>query len=100
MCKGKPKTMRFEEDVEAYIEKQKGDNFTDKFHTLVRYCRETEKQRNDTIKRLDKEIENREKRLRELNEKLSSVGWLEQAFSRLKDGIEATNRALNNVIQK
>ena len=106
MAKSDPKTMRFEKDVEDYINSFDGDNFSDKFHKLVRFFLNTEKEKQEKIKALDKAIKDREKRLEELNLKLSSVSWLETSFrqlsndiEQLKKGIGNCDRAIKNVIQ-
>lgn len=106
MAKSVPKTMRFEKDVEDYINIFDGDNFSDKFHKLVRYFKDTEKEKKEKIKALDNAIKEREKRLQDLNTKLSSVSWLESSFKQLSDDIEklkrgigSCDRAIKNVIQ-
>lgn len=95
MAKSDPKTMRFEKDVEDYINSFEGDNFSDKFHKLVRYFKDTEKEKEDKIKALDNAIIDREKRLQNLNTKLSSVSWLESSFKQLSDDIERLKRGIN-----
>lgn len=96
MAKSVPKTMRFEKDVEDYINSFEGDNFSDKFHKLVRYFKDTEKEKKEEIKALDKAIKEREKRLQELNKKLSSVSWLENSFRQLSDDVERLKRGIGN----
>lgn len=107
MAKSEPRTMRFEEDVEGYINKYEGKSFTEKFHNLVRFFKDTEKEKTEKIKELDKEIKNREERLQKLNLKLNNVSWLEQTFNqlgedieKLKKGIQRCDRSINDVIQK
>lgn len=107
MAKSAPKAMRFDGDVENYINDFEGDNFSDKFHKLVRFFKDTEKEKQEKIKSLDATIKEREKRLQELSLKLSSVAWLEKSFDQLKNGIEQLKRgisgcdmALKDVIQK
>ncbi|HRC81153.1 MAG TPA: hypothetical protein PLF27_07190 [Sedimentibacter sp.] len=106
MAKGVPKTMRFEKDVEDYINSFDGGNFSEKFHNLVRYFQNTEKEMKEKIKALDNAIKEREKRLQDLNSKLSNVSWLESSFrklnddiERLKNGIINCDKAIKDVIQ-
>lgn len=106
MAKSDPKAMRFEEDVEKYINDFNGKNFSDKFHNLVRFFKDTESEKKDKIKALDITIKDREKRLQDLNTKLSSVSWLETSFKQLSDdieklkkGISGCDKAIKNVIE-
>lgn len=66
MCKSKPKTMRFDVEVEKIIQECKGNSFSEKFHNLVydykKYLPELTKRKND----LEQEIREQANTLHEL----------------------------------
>lgn len=97
---GEAKTMRFKDDVERYINAQKGDNFTEKFHNLVRRFKDEEVQKEKTLALLDKQIKEKEQRIRELNNFLSDVNWLERTFKDLNDSIKRTRGYFDNFLEK
>lgn len=100
MAKGNAKAMRFDTDVERYINAQKGDNFTDKFHNLVKKFKDEESNLEKRISALDKEIKSREKRLKDLNDMLGKGFYLENAFKDLKASIERSQGYLDNFLLK
>lgn len=100
MAKTEPKAMRFEQDVERYINSQKGKNFSEKFHNLVRKFKDDEVKMEQRIKHLDDEIKSREKRLKDLNDMLGKGFYLENAFKDLKASIERSQGYLDNFLLK
>lgn len=98
MAKSEPRTMRFTSEAEAYINKFEGANFTEKFHNAVKFFDKAEKEKNDRIKYLDKEISNREKRLKELSDMLAKNDWLERHFQNLKRSIEQCQGYLDSYV--
>lgn len=88
MAKSDPKTMRFDVDVEQYIMKFAGDNFSEKFHNLVHYFMKAETDKMKQISMLDLEIKNKEKRLKELSDMLYNTNNLERKFANLKDALD------------
>lgn len=99
MAKSDPKTMRFEEDVEAFIMKAPGENFSEKFHNLVYWIKDRELKQKAKIAQLEKEISDRQKRLDELNNKLNNVRWIENSFDNLKRAIEQASNSLSKLIE-
>lgn len=67
MAKGNPKTMRFEEKVETYIEAFQGNNFSDKFHNLCYYFMKKEDEYEKQLNLLDIEKEEKQKELDDIN---------------------------------
>lgn len=100
MAKSEPKTMRFELDVEAYINAQKGDNFSDKFHNLVRRFKDEETVKMKKIAQLDKDIAECEKRIRDLNDFLFDIHNLENQFKDLQRAINGCRGYMENFLKK
>ena len=100
MAKSEPKTMRFEEDVEAFIMKAPGENFSEKFHNLVYWIKDKELKQKAKIAQLDKEIDEKQKRLNELQQKLNDVNWLENSFANLKRALEQANSSILKLTNK
>jgi len=98
MPKSEPKTMRFESDVEAYINQFDGDNFSQKFHIMVRWFINSEDEKKKKLAVLDRDIEIKEKRIKELNDFLYDVGWIEREFQSLDRSIKNTKRYFDNFL--
>lgn len=89
MCKSNPKTMRFDTKIEQYIESFRGNNFSDKFHNLVSYFIDEEKNLSSRIERL----KNQEEKLQNDISKLLEV-------KRSLENIDRYLKYAENVIQK
>ena len=100
MAKSEPKTMRFELDVEAYINTQKGENFSDKFHNLVRRFKNEEVEKQKKIALLDKDIAEKEKRIRDLNDFLFDTRHLERQFKDLQSNLDGCKGYLEHFLKK
>jgi type I site-specific restriction endonuclease len=102
VCKmaGAPKTMRFAEDVERYINAQKGENFSEKFHNLVRKFKDEETEKERRIGALIRQIEDKEARLKALDEVLFNVGHLERQFKGLQQSIDGCRGYLENFMKR
>lgn len=100
MAKSDPKTMRFQEDVESYINAQKGENFSEKFHNLVRKFKDLEPEKEKRIVYLDKEIKTREKRLQDLNDMLFKTGHIERNFKDLQRAVDGCKGYLEHFLLK
>lgn len=97
---GAPKTMRFAEDVERYINAQKGENFSEKFHNLVRKFKDEETEKERRIGALIRQIEDKEARLKALDEVLFNVGHLERQFKGLQQSIDGCRGYLENFMKR
>lgn len=100
MAKSEPKTMRFENDVEEYIMKFQGSNFSEKFTNLVRWFMKEESKRKEAIKYLDKEILDRQKRLNELQNYLYDAAGLERSFKELQKAMEGCKSYFEKILPK
>lgn len=100
MAKSEPKTMRFETDVEAFIMKAQGENFSEKFHNLVYWIKDRETKQKAKIAQLDKEIADKQNRLNDLYNKLNEISWLENSFQNLKRALEQANASVSKLINK
>jgi HAMP domain-containing protein len=100
MAKSNPKTMRFDSEIEEFINRFTGDSFTERLETMVRLFVVTEDEKNKRIQSLEIEIKEKENRLRKLNEKLNEVGWAERSFRELERTINQARDSLNRIIDK
>lgn len=98
--KNNPKTMRFEPDIEDYINKQPGKNFSDKFHNLVKKFKETENEKNQTIKHLDNEILLRKNKILELNKILSNTTQLHKLHNDLTNYLTYYKKNIHSILSK
>lgn len=98
MAKSEPKTMRFEDDVERYINVQAGENFSEKFHKLVRFIKDSEPEKHKKLAALDRDIKVKEQRIKELSEYLSGASWLERNFQDLSKSIENCKESLEKFV--
>jgi DNA polymerase III epsilon subunit-like protein len=94
--KGKPTTMRFDEEVEALIENYKGNNFSEKFHNLVYDFKKSIPDREKKLKELDDEISEKKIELKKLSDKLNKMEWLDQSIGDLKIRIQECIDAAKN----
>lgn len=99
MAKSLPKTMRFDSDVENYINQFQGDNFSDKFHNLVKFFVSEEVNKKSIINVLDKEICLKQERLKNLNDMIFNVRHLEKNFRDLKQAIECAQGYLTHFLR-
>lgn len=100
MAKSEPKTMRFEDWAEDYINKFSGNSFSERFHNMVKHFTEEEKQVSNKLKVLDLQIKEKEKRVNDLTDFLSDVRWLENTFKDLQLSIDRTRKCFDNFIVK
>ena len=100
MCKGSPKTMRFDTEVEKIIEEFRGNNFSEKFHNLVYHYKKTVPQREQQLKNLEKQIQEKRKKLQELNTKTQDINWLVNSMDNLKDSLKYVNRRIEDVLRQ
>lgn len=100
MAKSEPKTMRFENDVEEYIMKYQGANFSEKFNNLVRFFMKEESKRKEIIKCLDREIQDRQKRLNELQSYLYDAAGLERSFKELQKSMAGCKLYFEKILPK
>ncbi len=96
--KSEPKTMRFDYDVEEYINAFGGLNFSERFHNMVRWFISLEDEKKKRIELLDKQIEEKEKRLSELFDFLNDSKWIENHFRDLKRSIDSCKGYLDNFV--
>ncbi len=86
--KGNPRTMRFDDDVEHYINSYKGNNFSERFHNLVRHFKDDEVFYEKRLTLLKKNIKETEDKLAEMNAMIRDVRWLDTALQNLKSDIK------------
>lgn len=77
MKQGQPKniqkSIRISEDVAAYIEKQEGNGFNDKFCNMVLYCMEREAEIKKKVASAEKRLEFVEKQIQEKHKLLEQL---------------------------
>ncbi|WP_349672361.1 hypothetical protein [Lacrimispora sp.] len=59
------KSVRIPEEIYDYINSYSGEGFNQKFVNVIRDARDTEPERNETLDRLNKQISEREKYLKD-----------------------------------
>lgn len=67
------KSVRIPEEVYEYINNYSGDGFNQKFVNVIRDARDTEPERNETLDRLNKQISEREKYLKDTAKRLDEL---------------------------
>lgn len=96
MSKNQPKTMRFSSDVEEYIENFQGNNFTEKFHNLVRFCRDEEKNKTDRLHFLDKQINEKRIIIESIDKYIYGTQKIELEIKKLTKEINNTKSQYKN----
>ena len=81
------RSIRMTNTVKEYVEKQPGDGFNEKFENMVLFCKVNKPQ-------IEKEIKEKEKRLKELNTKIANMQSIVNEIENMKWNIEnVINRA-------
>ncbi|MCG8403228.1 MAG: hypothetical protein MJA84_16785 [Firmicutes bacterium] len=96
MCKGKPKTIRFEQEVEKTINQFRGNNFSRKLHNLVYHFKNTIPQRQQKARELDERIKEKGKTLSELNTQVSDLEWIVRSMEALVSEINYVHKYIEN----
>lgn len=79
-AKGKIRSMRFSDDIYEMIERQPGENFSQKFDTLVTKCFYELPAKERELERIEKQIDLKHKELEELSDRIIGVKrWLSRA---------------------
>ncbi|WP_097004888.1 hypothetical protein [Lacrimispora amygdalina] len=68
-----PKSVRVPEEIYDYINSYSGEGFNQKFVNIIRDARDTEPERNETLDRLNKQISQREKYLKDTAKRLDKL---------------------------
>ncbi len=100
MAKGKPKTMRFDEEIERYINSFLGDNFTDKFENMVRKYKDEEPNLERRLSRLEDEIKTAESKLQEMNGMMKDTRWLDAALTNLQKDIKRSRDCFDEYLRR
>lgn len=67
------KSIRIPEEIYDYINNYSGEGFNQKFVNVIRDARDTEPERNETLDRLNKQISEREKYLKDTAKRLDEL---------------------------
>jgi len=67
------KSVRVPEEIYDYINSYSGEGFNQKFVNVIRDARNTEPERNETLDRLNKQISEREKYLKDTAKRLDEL---------------------------
>ncbi|MDW2800413.1 hypothetical protein RZO55_22860 [Clostridium boliviensis] len=67
------KSVRVPEEIYDYINNYSGEGFNQKFVNIIRDARDTEPERNETLDRLNKQISQREKYLKDTAKRLDEL---------------------------
>ncbi len=100
MAKGKPKTMRFDEEIERYINSFSGNNFTEKFENMVRKFKDEEPHFEKRLNRLKNEIKNAESKLKEMNVIMKDTRWLNLALTNLQKDIKRSRDCFDEYLRR
>ena len=95
--KGNIRSIRISDQMAALIEKQRGNNFTEKWEMLVRRCAWDLPEREKQIKQLDAQIDQKRKQLQEMNKELYA---LQEICRDLIPRAEGLQRAFERNLQK
>lgn len=96
MAKSAPKTMRFEDWAEDYINKFDGDNFSERFHAMVHFFIRKEDEIRIKINHLNDSVAEKEKRFRILNDYLFKTMHLENQFRSLDRELQGVRSYLEH----
>lgn len=100
MAKGKPTTMRFDEEIESYINSFLGDNFTDKFENMVRKFKYEEPFLERRLNSLKSEIKTAEAKLKEMNKMIKDTRWLDTALTNLQKDIKRSRDCFDEYLRR
>lgn len=67
------KSVRIPEEIYDYINSYSGEGFNQKYVNVIRDARDTEPERNETLDRLNKQISEREKYLKDTAKRLDEL---------------------------
>lgn len=86
------RSMRFSDEVIEMIESQQGENFSQKFENLVTRCMWELPRKEEELKRLDKEIDDKRAELRKI-----STGYMEvwRDLGAIKEHVSAIRQRLD-----
>ena len=90
------RSIRFSDELLEIIEQQVGRNFTEKFERLIYNCYMLSSQKEEEIRRLDAQIEQRRKKLRDVQTKLSRLWPL---IDRIENLLVCVDHLLDDYIE-
>lgn len=67
------KSIRVAPEVYSYIEKFSGEGFNEKFENIIIFAMKTEKDRRDTIKNLERQINDKNTQLKKLVDEINKL---------------------------
>lgn len=82
------RSIRMTPTVQAYVEKQKGEGFNEKFENMVLWCKCKEKELNDIIKQKEKMITQLDKDIQEKKSLLADLNKIGYNIEEVKKGME------------
>ncbi|MDJ0304559.1 MULTISPECIES: hypothetical protein [Dehalobacter] len=100
MAKGQPKTMRFDEEVELYIEAYHGENFSDKFHNLCRYFMKKEEELDKQINLLEWQIASKQMYLEELKQAVINLSGIKNSIDDFQHSFNSVVKSVDTYLEK
>jgi len=86
--KGKVRSMRLSTRIEEIINNQPGDDFTKKLERFVLELNDTIDDRRKYLDKVNREITQKEQELRNIKNKISSIGDIAKSISKIQSEIE------------
>lgn len=94
------KTMRLSDDVLGFIGGFDGENFTDKFETMVRYFRDIMPHYQRQLESAKKEVESVNSKLSKARANLKGIEMINCSFERLKSDMVSASACIEDFVTR
>lgn len=99
MQKSVAKSIRMTEKIYDYINRYPGNGFNEKFENIIFYAMESEQERVQELKRLDKQISNKRDQIYKLESTLRSLTPLVQAALGVNSSVNEFREKFKNILE-
>jgi len=100
MAKNIAKSIRMSEKVNNYIMQAPGNGFNEKFENIILNAMESEQERVQKLKRLDKQIEDKRDQIYKLESTLRSLTPLVQAALGINTSVNAFKEKFKDILEE
>ena len=96
-AKNNIRSIRFSDEIAELIERQRGDNFTQKFENLITRCVWELPAKEEELAQLEKRIQEKREQLRQMT---TQAGELRMTINDLAPKVRQLNISINQAVEK